>query len=79
MSLMPAYPWELTIPYSSYTVIFTSLPIYNLFPNKNFADVGAGGLSNGIPELVHDSGLGATIDLREIGNADRGLSPLEIW
>lgn len=42
-------------------------------------DIGAGGLSNGIPELVHDSGLGAKIELRKIDNADRGLSPLEIW
>ena len=42
-------------------------------------DIGAGGLSNGIPELVHDSGLGARVELRNIANADRGLSPLEIW
>lgn len=42
-------------------------------------DIGAGGLSNGIPELVHDSDLGAKIELREVDNADRGLSPLEIW
>lgn len=42
-------------------------------------DIGAGGLSNGIPELVHDSGLGATIELRDIESTDRGLSPLEIW
>ena len=42
-------------------------------------DIGAGGLSNGIPELVHDSGLGATVELRDIDSADRGLSPLEIW
>lgn len=42
-------------------------------------DIGAGGLSNGIPELVHDSRLGAKMELREVDNADRGLSPLEIW
>ncbi|KAK4992163.1 phosphoribosylformylglycinamidine synthase [Elasticomyces elasticus] len=42
-------------------------------------DVGAGGLSNALPELAHDAGLGATFELREIDNADRGLSPLEIW
>ncbi|KAJ5060811.1 phosphoribosylformylglycinamidine synthase [Bipolaris maydis] len=29
-------------------------------------DVGAGGLSNALPELVHDSGLGAIFELREI-------------
>ena len=42
-------------------------------------DVGAGGLSNALPELVHDSGRGAVIELRDIPNAEPGLSPLEIW
>ena len=35
--------------------------------------------SNAFPELVYDSKLGAVIELRDIENADRGLSPLEIW
>lgn len=42
-------------------------------------DVGAGGLSNALPELVHDSGLGAIFELREIDNADKSMSPLQIW
>ncbi|KAL8956849.1 MAG: hypothetical protein Q9183_006206, partial [Haloplaca sp. 2 TL-2023] len=42
-------------------------------------DVGAGGLSNALPELVHDCKLGATFELRDIDNADRALSPLQIW
>lgn len=42
-------------------------------------DVGAGGLSNALPELVHDSGLGAIFELREIDSADKGMSPLQIW
>jgi phosphoribosylformylglycinamidine synthase len=42
-------------------------------------DVGAGGLSNALPELVHDSGRGAQIELRSVPNAESGLSPLEIW
>ena len=42
-------------------------------------DVGAGGLSNALPELVHDSGLGAIFELREIDNTDKGMSPLQIW
>jgi len=42
-------------------------------------DVGAGGLSNALPELVHDSGRGARFELRDIPNAEPGLSPLEIW
>lgn len=42
-------------------------------------DVGAGGLSNALTELVHDNGLGADFELRDIDNADKGMSPLEIW
>ena len=42
-------------------------------------DVGAGGLSNALPELVHDSDLGAEFELRDIPSAETGLSPLEIW
>jgi phosphoribosylformylglycinamidine synthase len=42
-------------------------------------DVGAGGLSNALPELVHDSGRGAVIELRDIPSAEPGLSPLELW
>jgi phosphoribosylformylglycinamidine synthase len=42
-------------------------------------DVGAGGLSNALPELVHDSGRGAEFQLRDIPSAEPGLSPLEIW
>ena len=48
-------------------------------PIKFIHDVGAGGLSNALPELVNDAGLGATFELREIDNADRGMSPLQIW
>ncbi len=44
-------------------------------PIKFIHDVGAGGLSNALPELVHDAGLGATFELREIDNADRSMSP----
>ena len=42
-------------------------------------DVGAGGLSNALPELVQDAGLGAEFELREVDNADAGMSPMEIW
>ncbi|KAL6703431.1 phosphoribosylformylglycinamidine synthase [Coniothyrium glycines] len=42
-------------------------------------DIGAGGLCNGLPELVHDVGLGAKFELREVDNADKGMSPLQIW
>jgi len=42
-------------------------------------DVGAGGLSNALPELVNDGGRGGRFDLRAIPNAEPGMSPLEIW
>ena len=42
-------------------------------------DIGAGGYCNAVPELVHDAGLGAHVELRAINNADPGMSPMEIW
>ena len=42
-------------------------------------DVGAGGLSNAMPELVHDAGLGAHLELRKIPTGEPDLSPLELW
>src|SRR5262249_27332102 len=48
-------------------------------PILSIHDVGAGGLSNALPEIVHDSGNGATIDLAAIPTGDPALSPLELW
>ena len=48
-------------------------------PIQSIHDVGAGGLSNALPELVHDSGLGATFEIRDILVADASMSPMEIW
>jgi phosphoribosylformylglycinamidine synthase len=48
-------------------------------PIQAIHDVGAGGLSNAFPELVHDAGKGARFQLREIPNAEPGMSPMEIW
>ena len=42
-------------------------------------DVGAGGLSNAIPEVLHDSGLGGLIDIRKVPSTELGMSPMEIW
>ena len=42
-------------------------------------DVGAGGLSNALPELVHEAMRGGRFDIRAVPSADAGLSPLEIW
>ncbi|KAJ3813134.1 CobB/CobQ-like glutamine amidotransferase domain-containing protein [Lentinula aff. lateritia] len=48
-------------------------------PIQSIHDVGAGGLSNALPELVHDSNLGATFEIRDILIADSSMSPMEIW
>ena len=48
-------------------------------PIKFIHDVGAGGLSNALPELVKDAGRGGNFQLRKIPSAEGQLSPLEIW
>ena len=48
-------------------------------PIISIHDVGAGGLSNALPELVNDSGRGARFALRDIPSDEPGLSPLELW
>ncbi|HEY5364845.1 MAG TPA: phosphoribosylformylglycinamidine synthase [Casimicrobiaceae bacterium] len=42
-------------------------------------DVGAGGLSNALPELVQGGGVGGTFDLRAIPSEEPGMAPREIW
>ncbi len=42
-------------------------------------DVGAGGLSNAVPEIVNDAGWGGVFELRDVPSDDAGMSPLEIW
>jgi phosphoribosylformylglycinamidine synthase len=48
-------------------------------PILSIHDVGAGGLSNALPELVHGSGRGARIDLRAAPNEEPGMNPREVW
>ncbi len=48
-------------------------------PIASIHDVGAGGLSNAFPEIVHDAGKGAAFQLRAIPSAEPGLAPHEIW
>ncbi len=48
-------------------------------PIISIHDVGAGGLSNAMPELVNDCDRGAIFDLRAIPNDELGMSPLDIW
>ncbi|MDP3033104.1 MAG: phosphoribosylformylglycinamidine synthase, partial [Rhodocyclaceae bacterium] len=42
-------------------------------------DVGAGGISNAMPELANDAGRGARFDLRAVPNEEPGMAPREIW
>ncbi|MDG2335382.1 MAG: phosphoribosylformylglycinamidine synthase [Myxococcota bacterium] len=48
-------------------------------PIISIHDVGAGGLSNALPELVHDSDRGAHFHLREVPSAESGMTPMELW
>jgi phosphoribosylformylglycinamidine synthase len=48
-------------------------------PILSIHDVGAGGLSNALPELVHAVGCGARLELRAAPSEDSGMSPREIW
>jgi phosphoribosylformylglycinamidine synthase len=53
---------------------------WNLNPILLIHDVGAGGLSNAVPEAVaHTPGRGARIDLAAIPNDEPGMSPMELW
>jgi phosphoribosylformylglycinamidine synthase len=42
-------------------------------------DVGAGGLSNAVPEAIAHSHRGGRVDLRAVPSDEPGMSPLEIW
>jgi phosphoribosylformylglycinamidine synthase len=48
-------------------------------PVLSIHDVGAGGMSNALPELVHGGGRGASFELRKIPLDETGMSPKQIW
>ena len=48
-------------------------------PILSIHDVGAGGLSNAVPEIIDDADRGGRFELRSIPNAEPGMSPMEIW
>ncbi|MDH3453220.1 MAG: phosphoribosylformylglycinamidine synthase, partial [Gammaproteobacteria bacterium] len=48
-------------------------------PIISIHDVGAGGLSNALPELINDAGCGGAIQLRAIPSAEPGMSPMQLW
>jgi phosphoribosylformylglycinamidine synthase len=48
-------------------------------PILSIHDVGAGGLSNALPELLNDGGHGGELELRRVPSSDSAMSPMEIW
>jgi phosphoribosylformylglycinamidine synthase len=60
-------------------VIDACVSLGNSNPIQSIHDVGAGGLSNALTELVHDNDLGAKFELRDVPNVEPGMSPMEIW
>ncbi len=48
-------------------------------PILSIHDVGAGGLSNALPELVHGAHRGGHINLRDIPSEEPGMSPAQVW
>ncbi len=48
-------------------------------PILSVHDVGAGGISNALPELAHGAGCGARFELRDVKIEEPGMSPAEIW
>ena len=48
-------------------------------PILSIHDVGAGGVSNALPELVHGGGRGGFFELRALPSEERGMSPMQIW
>ena len=60
-------------------VIDACVALGNNNPIQSIHDVGAGGLSNALPELVHDNDLGAEFDIRKVLSLEKGMSPMEIW
>ncbi len=60
-------------------VIDACCALGELNPIAAIHDVGAGGLSNAVPEIVDHSRTGARIELRDVPSAERGMSPMELW
>ena len=48
-------------------------------PIISIHDIGAGGLSNAVPEIIHDCDKGGRFELRKVNNDDIGMSPMQIW
>ena len=60
-------------------VIDRCIALGDASPVLSIHDVGAGGLSNALPELVNDASRGGAFELRSILNDEPGMSPMAIW
>jgi phosphoribosylformylglycinamidine synthase len=60
-------------------VINTCVALGQESPIAFIHDIGAGGLSNAVPEIVNDAGFGGKFELRQVDSADNSMSPLQIW
>jgi phosphoribosylformylglycinamidine synthase len=58
-------------------VISACIALGDRNPILSIHDIGAGGLSNGCPELVEE--VGARFELRRVPNEEPSMSPMEIW
>lgn len=65
--------WQLGAPKKDITQPGDGNPILSVH------DVGAGGISNALPELAHGAGCGAKFELRDVKIEEPGMSPAEIW
>jgi len=60
-------------------VINTCVALGGENPIAFIHDVGAGGLSCAVPEIVKDAGFGGRFELRQVESADKSMSPLQLW
>ncbi len=65
--------WQMGSPTNDISAIGDGNPILSIH------DVGAGGISNALPELAHGAGCGARFELRDVKIEEPGMSPAEIW
>ena len=65
--------WQLGFPANDIAAPGDGNPILSIH------DVGAGGISNALPELAHGAGCGARFELRDVKIEEPGMSPAEIW
>jgi phosphoribosylformylglycinamidine synthase len=65
--------WQMGAPQGDGTRAGDGNPILSVH------DVGAGGISNALPELAHGAGCGARFELRAVKTEEPGMSPAEIW